>query len=387
MLWAAALRLVQGPQEGGGVGEEGRPMQGDQSAPLGRGVGVLGGGGSAPGTELYGSRAAADSLVGSGGGGAALAELGRAPSAAVGGGGGARQQSEDLSEALKGAEGWGLVEPSAEYGADGSTTVGIPGGAAVQEAVPAGSAASSASLAAPHVPHVLLRVLDAVSEDAVSISAAAAPRELAAIAVASARIFSAAGEALAPPGGGSRSPGVARSSRSEGSTPLPLPLLRPERLFGPLVAAASSPQFLRRANGPALAALAWATATAGFRSTLVIKEAARRLLGRTSDVRGEDGSTPDLRSGGGGGSGSAPDERGEGRGGSSMDRMSPGPLHQLLWAAAASRCYSLPLFSALAGKLALHVGGRGGGGQTGSYGGRGGASCLVDTLWALAVTR
>ena len=203
------------------------------------------------------------------------------------------------------------------------------------------------------------------------------------------------------------------------------------------------PRFLRNASGPILAAVAWATCTAGFRSSPIVAAAARMLSGSSSSIKRR--RCPSSSS-------SSSDHDGDGEGGGddgggtdpvvgSVQRMAPGPAHQLLWAAAVSRCYrcgiaplihtsaftpvtppqtlscsapaspaaapsftpwpplscSRPLFDALASKLALHVGsrrpdrgasdGRRAEGGATFLQGRAGASRLVECLWALAVMR
>ncbi len=105
----------------------------------------------------------------------------------------------------------------------------------------------------------------------------------------------------------------------------------------------------RRANGPILAAVAWGTAAAGFRCPSLFFKAASQLMLNDTGVR----------------------------------RMAPGPLQQLLWAAAVSRCYSQSLFKALCGKLEMHVGRR----PSQPASAASAASLAVGCLWALSASR
>ncbi len=124
--------------------------------------------------------------------------------------------------------------------------------------------------------------------------------------------------------------------------------LRDARFFGAVAAAAVSPRFLRRCNGPILAGVAWALSRAGFRCPPVIHAAAARLL------------TPSL----------AP-----------LSPLSPKSIRLLLWACSASLCYHRRLYDALCIKLSAHVP------PPTPFSSAADPELLSDVLWSLAAVR
>ncbi|GAX81141.1 hypothetical protein CEUSTIGMA_g8574.t1 [Chlamydomonas eustigma] len=267
-------------------------------------------------------------------------------------------------------------------------------------------------------------ILDLVSEHSWQLSSTAQPRELACLAVACARLGALATQSMQgdqlparisntfPFQSVTQTPSAQLSRYDDGSSPgLGLRkygvqkdslhwVWQREPLFQAVATAATSSDFIRHANGPIIAAVAWAVTSAGFRCQTLFRSAAMLLCGQGSS-EGKDSHIANSRHSMKGGSNGRPTSSngrpttlfptasGSGmpsRQSGGVNKMAPRCLQKLLWAAAASGSYHQPLFDSMCSKLAGHVG------RGVTVAGPSPAmvlepGVLVDCMWSLAVVR